>query len=644
VLSSVAISGNEHVSRTLLMAAARRELRSYAENGLRPADAADAAWSMELLLRNEGYPDGVVEFAIDADVLRFTVIEGPRATLGKVTLHGVKRVPYDEAAALFALPGPGVFGEGDPLFRLADLEGAVLELQHLYLLRGFKQVRIHGPEVRWTEDRTRADVAYTVIEGPQYVVRAVDFEGIEPRDLGLVGEPYHARTRAQTAARVGAALRGDGHQFAFVKVEEEFQEGDAETVGVLLRVVGRPGPPVTLRHIELEGLEDTSEWFARRRVPLVEGELLRQDLLGKGIDELYRTRLFKSVRTRLEPVGEEPASLADLFFELDERQTTDLEFELGYGSYELVRGAVTYTEDNVLGLGRRGRARLYGSVRGIGVDLNLEDNYVLGEHHRLDLNASFFRRQEPSFERIGYSASAVVRLRQRGRYRLWGGYTYKKEEARDIIGAIPPAEEDGFITTAGLFITLRRDSRDNLQNPASGSLWELTLGYSAPALGADLHFFGLETRFAIHKRVTERTILALGGQFRSREILDNRETLPIQDRFFLGGGATVRSFDQDELGPINVLGQPTGGLTSMFVGVEARIRITRNVHAGVFYDVGLVDPRSWSFESELGQGVGVGVRYLLPVGPIRLDFAYNPGELFAATQRWQLHLNIGFSF
>ena len=58
----IEFSGNEAVSRRDLVAAARRELRSYAEHGRRPADAADAAYSMELLLREQGFAHGVVVF------------------------------------------------------------------------------------------------------------------------------------------------------------------------------------------------------------------------------------------------------------------------------------------------------------------------------------------------------------------------------------------------------------------------------------------------------------------------------------------------------------------------------------------------------------------------------------------------------
>jgi outer membrane translocation and assembly module TamA len=64
----------------------------------------------------------------------------------------------------------------------------------------------------------------------------------------------------------------------------------------------------------------------------------------------------------------------------------------------------------------------------------------------------------------------------------------------------------------------------------------------------------------------------------------------------------------------------------------------------LFYDVGNVGPSSFELGRKFGHALGFGLRYRLPVGPLRLDFGYNPGERFAAQDSWALHLSFGFSF
>jgi outer membrane protein assembly factor BamA len=224
------------------------------------------------------------------------------------------------------------------------------------------------------------------------------------------------------------------------------------------------------------------------------------------------------------------------------------------------------------------------------------------------------------------------------------GYAFRSQEATNVTGAIPPAEQAGFVTSAGLFTTLTRDTRDSVLNPSKGSLMEIGVGFSAPAFGGDLEFVGLDFSWWWFRRLGARHVLGWGFRARTKENLDESLTLPIQERLFLGGPTTVRSFFQDRLGPANLADEPIGGLTSTYGSVELRSRVWDDLHTAFFFDVGEVNVQSFSLGGEPGYGIGTGLRYLLPVGPLRLDVAYNPGELFASSSRWAIHFAFGFSF
>jgi outer membrane translocation and assembly module TamA len=75
-----------------------------------------------------------------------------------------------------------------------------------------------------------------------------------------------------------------------------------------------------------------------------------------------------------------------------------------------------------------------------------------------------------------------------------------------------------------------------------------------------------------------------------------------------------------------------------------RYRLSGNLWGAGFVDVGSVSAQEWNIDWPLGQALGGGLRYVLPVGPIRLDGAYNPGERFAADRSWAVHLSVGFTF
>jgi outer membrane protein assembly complex protein YaeT len=619
-----------------LLLEARRELAAFAEHGHRPADAADAAAAMEAFLRGKGYAHARVEFETEPSRLLFRAEPGPRAYLHSLAFEGASSVPEEEFAHLFAFGGAGPLGAGEPWFVQPQVEAAAADLERLYLLRGFYRVRIAVGRVEWNSERTEADVTIVVEEGLKYQVTRVEFEGIEPPDLGLVGRPFEARLPVQAAATLRRGLLDQGYQQCEI---DGTAEADDETGHVVLRFVVKKGPEVRLGKVEFKGNERTRTRFLRRRAALREGELLTQKELERATTSLYRTGLFSGVRTRLADAGED---VSDVSFEVHEALARSLDLEIGYGSYELIRGAVRLTDRNFLGIGRTLTAEVNGSVRGGGVELAVTDPYLLGERNVLEVGTGYLYREEPSFDLQSFHTSLLVKREISRTWSARGGYSYRDEQATNV--KVPIDEEaEGFIRTAGLVFGLARDTRDSTFLPSTGSLMQAATLWSSPALGADLDFIELDAQVAKFFRLRPGTVFGISGRFRARHILDDRADLPIQERYFLGGATTVRSFYEDQLGPTEN-NEPRGGLTALEASAELRQRLRGELYGAAFFDYGTVDVEGFSVRSLPGFGIGVGARYYLPVGPIRFDVAYNPGELFAADARWAFQLAFGFSF
>jgi outer membrane protein insertion porin family len=619
-----------------LLLEARRELRAFQQHGRRPADAADAAAVMEDRLRADGYAHARVAFEIAPEKLHFRVQRGPRTYLHSLAFEGIRSFGTDEIGHLFVFPGSGPLGSGEPLFVRAQVEGAASELASFYLLRGYYRVSVQVDRVEWSGDRTEADVTISVDEGIRYEVTRIEFEGIEPLDLGLVGHPYQARLPVQAAAGLRRKLLDEGYQRC--EIEGRAQVDD-ETGACVLRFTVDRGSKVRIGEVGFQGNDRTRTRFLRRRAALPEGEILTQQLLDEATTQLYRTGLFQVVRPRLSEAG---AEVSDVLFDLKESLARSLDLEIGYGSYELLRGAVRLTDRNFLGRGRTFTAEVNGSVRGGGAELGIRDPYLLGERNVLEFETGYLFREEPSFDLQSFHASVLVK---REISRIWsahGGYSFRDEEATNV--KVPIDEEaEGFIRTAGLVFGVARDTRDSSFLPTKGALFQASMLWSSPALGADLDFIELDTGVTRFFRLRPGTVLGITGRFRARHILDDRTDLPIQQRYFLGGATTVRSFYEDELGPLDN-GEPRGGLTALEASAELRQRVRDELYAAVFFDYGTVDTEGFSVSGLPGFAIGVGARYYLPVGPIRFDVAYNPGDLFAADARWAFHLAFGFSF
>jgi translocation and assembly module TamA len=167
----------------------------------------------------------------------------------------------------------------------------------------------------------------------------------------------------------------------------------------------------------------------------------------------------------------------------------------------------------------------------------------------------------------------------------------------------------------------------------------------------DLHQFGWSDE--------GRSVLAFRA-LAARAIGASEFSLPPDQRFYGGGSATVRGYAYQSIGPlISGTSTPAGGVELAAAGIEFRQRMYTNFAAAVFADAGAVTPSSGLFgvkfhESgctgqqttgcgEEGAGVGAGLRYYTPIGPVRLDLAF-PIQRFTNSGNFQVYIGLGQSF
>jgi outer membrane translocation and assembly module TamA len=131
--------------------------------------------------------------------------------------------------------------------------------------------------------------------------------------------------------------------------------------------------------------------------------------------------------------------------------------------------------------------------------------------------------------------------------------------------------------------------------------------------------------------------------------------LPASQRFFAGGGTTVRGFQLDRLGVSEVLtadGLSRGGNGLVVLNGELRTAaariLGRQLSVVGFADGGNVFAQAGDVDlKRLRAALGFGVRYDSPLGPLRLDFGFKLGRRLIGGVRergWEYHLSIGEIF
>jgi outer membrane protein insertion porin family len=113
--------------------------------------------------------------------------------------------------------------------------------------------------------------------------------------------------------------------------------------------------------------------------------------------------------------------------------------------------------------------------------------------------------------------------------------------------------------------------------------------------------------------------------------------IPANKLFFLGGADTLRGFDEDAV-------NPSGGTVLMLYNAELQVRLTNSFKLAGFFDAGtLVDDIDTLDWSNFRESAGAGLRYVTPIGPLRLDWAFILDRQ-AGEPTNHIHFSFGYYF
>jgi outer membrane protein insertion porin family len=280
------------------------------------------------------------------------------------------------------------------------------------------------------------------------------------------------------------------------------------------------------------------------------------------------------------------------------------------------------------------------------------------------------------YTREAIGGNADLTFNARGRLPVTLGYSYSFGRTQASAGVycsffrVCDATSQEFLRQRHGFgavsLTLVRDRVNNLLDPTEGRVSTVNLVYASRLLGSDspYEFTRGEFEVAGYHPLGRRTVFAWrvrGGVILPRKIVIDTQLVayvPPDQRFYGGGPNSVRGYGRNELGPRvyvlvgadtispaavdtgatrraggekvfrNVQTRPTGGNTAIVANAELRFPspiLASRVRLGLFVDAGQVWERGDELITVGNVKVtpGVGVRFTTPLGPVRIDAAYN---------------------
>jgi translocation and assembly module TamB len=606
--------------------------------GVTRAQIGDDANALTSFYRMEGFSEATVadpvvklNDAAGTMSVEFPITEGPQTMVASVRLEGADREHHPKA------PEPKL-EQGQPL-NPQLLHDDVVALQTYYANAGYTEVQV-TPRVDVSADKTQATVAYVVAEGPHVDVDEVIVRGNTYTDRDVI---------------LRRSNLDPGDPFSYTRMLEAQRE--LYRLGIFQRVEIQPeqaGTSVSDRDVVIQ------------------------------VEEGKNLTLSGSVGLRLQRGTQDSTTTDDAAEVPDDAGGAGAVSSGGSAIHERVSVAVAHR--NLFGTGRYLGLELVAGREEKEGFLTYREPFI----SRWDVPLQFqvFKsddstRPGTTIEQRGLSVEASKVALQRTRWSM--RYEYKISQCRkgplcgllaedaDPVESLDPELRN--IQISSLTPTFFWDTRDDIIDPHRGFFTSASVEYAFPVFSANAHFLKEYVQGAWYLPVTRTTVLALAGRaglIQNYGINEDGDVLPVplSERFTAGGENTHRAFALDRLGnlctdpdepadcqptlfqaidkdtglPVGPV-LPLGGNSLFLLNAEYRFPIFGAVGGAVFADVGNVFATSRIKFDELRYGAGLGIRYLSPVGPLRIDVAM-PFRRYETYEKdtFQYFISLGYAF
>jgi len=404
------------------------------------------------------------------------------------------------------------------------------------------------------------------------------------------------------------------------------------------------GDLVHLGGLSLTGTTKTDPKWLRHLAPWKAGAVYDPDQVGELERSLLDTGVYDSVTVALAGKDQAEASgLRPVIVSLADRAYRRLELGASYSTSEGTGGDARWTRFNQF---RRGDtlsvfARASKIDSRLGVDVSLPH----WQRARQTIKGSTFVYQQltSAYQETGVGASLdLERKFERTSYVTFGtslDYSRTREISAGTLTRLGRSQ-----IAASLLGAMALDRSDDPLDPKRG--WRVEARVEPTLISGDstLPYLKVQGQGTGYFPFDPKGRTVLAGRLKVGAILGGAiPDVPASRRFYSGGGGSVRGYTYQAIGPRYADNTPKGGLSLVEASVELRRKIGQTWGLVGFVDAGSIGSDQVPNGKNLSLGAGIGVRYDLGFGPIRVDVAV-PLNPRSSDPNFQIYLSIGQSF
>ncbi len=622
---TVVFKGNKRV----LDGSLKKVMPMFTDGGYGRYEIESSAKAILDYYRKRGFQEATVAFEKDEPenpedtsfLVRFVIQEGPQTRVKTVAIEGNREIKDRKIKKKLATKENTIFERGyyQPRTVVEDFS----RIPFVMADRGALDAKAlgHGTELNDFHDKAR--VTFTIDEGPVVRLDGVRFEGNLNVGTGKLARRLKLKAGDTAspskieAGKEALTIFYANHGFPYAAVVADLQRhGDGGDRATLVYRI-HEGTEVKIGEVLVVGNERTDKKAVLRAMRIRPGKTFSFEKVLESESQLRRSGAFRSVAIQTIGLAErEP--VVHLVVKLEEYRKIVLDVGVTYDTDNFFTGELSLSHINLGGTIRRANLRLIGGRDIQKGELLFRDPFFVGYPFESTINVFLERDLKPGFKTVE-GGGALSFLREfTPRMTLLGRFELIRTFFTDVVDDTGIDEQDH--TTSKFSFSFNYDKRDSFADPSKGFVALAGIDVSTKLIASTFNFLQPKGLIGHYLPLGNRTTLIHFLHAEGIKVFGS-DTLTRDERLFLGGDYSVRGFDQDSVGPIGADGRPAGGQVLLAATTELQTRLFNNFKLALFLDHGSItnDFSDVSLNS-FRHSAGFGLRYMTPVGPLRLDY------------------------
>jgi len=576
---------------------------------------------------NTTVKDSIATDTLNKVNLYFIINEGSALRISKIKIEGNKILSESSIKRKMQNKEKGFLRSGK--LDRAKLKEDIERIKTFYRENGFIDVVVDEPEIKVVDNNLVITIKIT--ENQRYYVGDIKFSGnvlFSNADLEKLlkikpGTIFNLTKAQNSLQKFYEVYADEGYIYCSIAPIETIRDSFVD-----IEYQINESKPANINRVVIAGNYRTREKVIRREIVTLPGTRFRRSQVIRSMREIFNLGFFEDIIP--ETGAPDDSGNIDLVYRLKEKEGVgSVGAGMAYSAQDKLTGYVELSHPNVFGRGQRIYTKFEIGGRLTNVQFGFTEPWLFDTRTTAGFDIYYTNRLWDFYTKRDIGSAANFSFPFYLDYTRFN-YTFRVERTQILDIAKEYKPTSGYDLrkdtiprwTLANNYGIKRDTRDFIFNPSSGSYISLQSEIAKPWIFAniDYNLFTFETRsyFPIYWKFVLMTRFRMG-------IVTSRNEVPYYKRFYAGGTGEdgVRGYSDRSLSPVED-GKKIGGNAIFINNLELKLKLSQSFAILAFYDMGNAFASYKDFNLyDLKRGAGIGIRVEIPMmGVLGFDLGY----------------------